>query len=169
MYRSFIRSSALVATVIATAVPALAASPAAVFPFEIVDTSGEAPTPGRDDRLRMASEVLAESLAKSGLYTPVDLNSLTAKVAATSPRYACDRCFLPVAREAGAKVAVVSIAHKVSTLVSSMDIWIFDVDSGAPITHASGQIRGDTDEAYAHGVRFLVRNRIVDLANTPAK
>jgi hypothetical protein len=38
--------------------------------------------------------------------------------------------------------------------------------------HASGQIRGDTDEAYAHGVRFLVRNRIVDTADAekaPAK
>jgi hypothetical protein len=151
--------------------PALAAPSAAVFPFEIIDTSGEAPTPGRAARLRMASDVLTETLAKSGLFAPVDLTALASKVEATSPRYDCGQCFLPVAREAGARVAVVSIAHKVSTLITSMDIWIFDVETGGTIVHASGQIRGDTDEAYAHGVRFLVRNRIVDTADiaTPAK
>jgi hypothetical protein len=59
-------------------------------------------------------------------------------------------------------VAVVPLAHKISTLITTMDIWVFDVATGKTIVHASGQIRGDTDEAYAHGVRFLVRNRIVD-------
>jgi hypothetical protein len=70
-----------------------------------------------------------------------------------------------VARKAGAAVAVVPFVHKVSTLITSMDIWIFDVSTGDTIVHASGQIRGDTDEAYAHGVRFLVKNRIVDTRN----
>ena len=145
-----------------TARRALAAPTAAIFPFEIIDTSGEQPMAGRGARLDMATEILVQSLAKSGLYSPVDLTPLATKVEATSPRYNCGGCFLPVAREAGAAVAVVPIAHKVSTLITSMDIWIFDSATGNTIVHASGQIRGDTDEAYAHGVRFLVRNRIVD-------
>jgi hypothetical protein len=151
---------------------ASAASSAAVFPFEFVDTSGERPSPDRDSRLEMATRVLAESLAESNLFAPVDLTPLAAEVKATSPRYECGNCFLPVARKAGAGVAVVSVAHKVSTLITTMDIWIFDVASGTAIVHASGQIRGDTDEAYAHGVRFLVKNRIVDTSDasaTPSK
>ena len=67
-----------------------------------------------------------------------------------------------MARRAGAAYAVVSVAHKVSSLITSMDIWIFDVSSGAPVAHLGGQIRGDTAEAYEHGVRFLVRNRLPD-------
>ncbi len=144
---------------------AFAAPLAAIFPFEILDTSDEGPTPGRDARLEMATRVLVESLAKADLFTAVDLTPLASEVKATSPRYDCGDCFLPVARKAGAAYAIVPVVHKVSTLITSMDIWIFDASTGASVAHASGQIRGDTDEAYAHGVRFLVRNRFVDAAN----
>jgi hypothetical protein len=54
-----------------------------------------------------------------------------------------------------------------------MDIWIVDATSGASAAHLNGQIRGDTAEAYEHGVRFLVRNRLPEQAisgdGTPAK
>lgn len=144
---------------------AFAAPAAAVFPFEIFDSSGESPNPARDARLELATGVLIDSLTKSGLFSPVDLTSFAAEVKATSPRYNCGDCFLPVARKAGATVAIVPFVHKVSTLITSMDIWVFDATTGATIVHANGQIRGDTDEAYAHGVSFLVRNRIVDTAD----
>ncbi|MEI9925128.1 MAG: DUF2380 domain-containing protein [Bradyrhizobium sp.] len=141
---------------------ARAAQSAAIFPFEIFDTSGEPPQPDRNERLAMATRVLSEALAKTGRYSAIDLGPFSAEVAATAPRYQCGDCFLPVARKAGAAVAVASVAHKVSTLVTSMDIWIIDASSGASVAHLGGQIRGDTAEAYEHGVRFLVRNRLPD-------
>jgi hypothetical protein len=144
-------------TGIATAAPA-----AAIFPFEIYDTSGEAPRPDLTERLAMATRVLSEALEKTGRYSPVDLGPFSAEVAATAPRYQCGDCFLPIARRAGAAVAVVPVVHKVSSLITSMDIWILDASSGADIAHLGGQIRGDTAEAYEHGVRFLVRNRLPD-------
>lgn len=140
-----------------------AAAPAtAIFPFEIYDTSGEPPQPDREERLAMATRVLSEALEKTGRYSPVDLAPFSAAVATTVPRYLCGTCFLEVARQAGATYAVVSVAHKVSTLITSMDIWILDASSGATVAHLNGQIRGDTAEAYDHGVRFLVRNRLPD-------
>ena len=172
MFWASARIGAVLLVMGATAHGALAAPSAAIFPFEIIDTSREQPMAGRGARLDMATEILVQSLAKSGLYSPVDLTLLTAKVKATSPRYNCGGCFLPVAREAGAAVAVVPLVHKISTLITSMDIWVFDAATGNTIVHASGQIRGDTDEAYAHGVRFLVKNRIVDTRDAeqaPAK
>jgi hypothetical protein len=141
---------------------ASAAPAAAIFPFEIYDTSGEPPRPDLTERLAMATRVLSEALEKSGRYSPVDLGPFAADVAATSPRYLCGDCFLPIARRAGAAFAVVSVVHKVSSLITSMDIWIVDAASGAGIAHLGGQIRGDTPEAYEHGVRFLVRNRLSD-------
>jgi hypothetical protein len=152
---------------------AAAAPVAAIFPFEVYDTSGEPPQPDLTERLAMATRVLSETLEKTGRYTPADLGPLGADVAATSPRYRCGDCFLPVARKAGAAYAVVAVVHKVSSLISSMDIWIVDASSGASAAHLSGQIRGDTAEAYAHGVRFLVRNRLPEQAisgdGAPAK
>jgi hypothetical protein len=140
-----------------------AAAPAtAIFPFEIYDTSGEPPQPDREERLAMATRVLSEALEKTGRYSLVDLAPFSAAVATTVPRYLCGTCFLEVARQAGAAYAVVSVAHKVSTLITSMDIWILDASSGGTVAHLNGQIRGDTAEAYDHGVRFLVRNRLPD-------
>jgi hypothetical protein len=145
---------------------ATAAPATAIFPFEIYDTSGEPPQPDLTERLAMATRVLSEALEKTGRYSPVDLGPFGAEVAATAPRYRCGDCFLPVAREAGAAFAVASVVHKVSSLVTSMDIWILDASSSATVAHLGGQIRGDTEEAYAHGVRFLVRNRLPDDGTT---
>ena len=140
---------------------AAAAAPAtAIFPFEIYDTSGEPPRPDLTERLAMATRVLSEALEKTGRYSPIDLGPFSTEVAATAPRYRCGDCFLTVARQAGAAFAVVSVVHKVSSLISSMDIWILDTSNGAGVAHLGGQIRGDTSEAYEHGVRFLVRNRL---------
>jgi hypothetical protein len=142
---------------------AAAAAPAtAIFPFEIYDTSGEAQQPDRAERLAMASRVLAEVLENTGRYAPVDLTPFSAEIAASGPRYECSSCFLPIARRAGAAIAVVGVFHKVSTLISSIDIWIVNVSSGNYVAHLSGQLRGDNAEAYEHGVRFLVRNRLAD-------
>jgi hypothetical protein len=161
-FGSLLRISAAVFAVASWTGAAVAASAAAIFPFEIYDTSGERPQPDLTERLAMATRVLSELLEKTGRYSPVDLGSLSAEVAATAPRYRCGDCFLPVARHAGAAYAVVSVVHKVSSLISAMDIWIIDASSGAVVAHLSGQIRGDNAEAYEHGVRFLVRNRLPD-------
>ena len=144
------------------AVAASAAPAAAIFPFEIYDTSGEAPQSDLNERLAMATQVLSEALEKTGRYSVVDLGPFSSEVAAAAPRYRCGDCFLPVARKAGAAVAIVPVVHKVSSLISSMDIWIIDASSGAGVAHLGGQIRGDTAQAYEHGVRFLVRNRLPD-------
>jgi Protein of unknown function (DUF2380) len=172
-FATLARISAVVFFILTLTGAACAAPVAAVFPFEIYDTSGEPPQPDLTERLAMATRVLSEALEKTGNYTAVDLGPWGADVAATSPRYRCGDCFLPVARKAGATYAVVSVVHKVSSLISSMDIWIVDASSGASAAHLNGQIRGDTPEAYEHGVRFLVRNRLPEAANSaegaPAK
>lgn len=154
------RIAAVVCGIVGWAGGATAAPATAIFPFEIYDTSGEAPQSDRTERLAMATQVLSETLEKTGRYRPVDLGPFGTEIAATAPRYRCGDCFLAVARKAGAAYAVVPVVHKVSSLISSMDIWILDATSGAGVAHLGGQIRGDTAEAYEHGVRFLVRNRL---------
>lgn len=154
------RVLAVVSIIVGWTGVAAAAPTAAIFPFEIYDTSGEAAQPDLNERLAMATRVLSEALEKTGRFSPVDLKPFDAEVAGLAPRYRCGDCFLPVARRAGAAFAVVPVVHKVSSLISAMDIWILDASSGADVAHLGGQIRGDTAEAYEHGVRFLVRNRL---------
>lgn len=136
------------------------ARPLAVFPVELWDTSLEGPKPGQAERLKLATETLAKSLAATGRYRIVDLAPYAAAIVKTEPRYNCNGCWRPIAREAGAEVAVLAAVHKVSSLISSLDISIVDVGTGKSIATASGQFRGDTDEAYRRSIAFLVKDRL---------
>jgi uncharacterized protein DUF2380 len=163
-----VRASALhavlLAVLVASAPPLRAqeARPAAVFPFELLDTSGEGEKPGQAERLALATSTLTQALEQSGRYRAVDLAPLAGEIKATEPRYRCDGCWKAVAKKAGAAVGVIPVVHKVSTLISTMDIWIADIESDTWIAHVQGQIRGDSDTAYTRGVQFLVKDRLLE-------
>jgi hypothetical protein len=141
---------------------------AAVFPVELWDTSGEGTKPGQAERLALATMTLARLLEDSGRYRSVDLGPFAERIAETSPRYACNGCWQQVAREAGAETAVLAVVHKVSTLISSVDIYVADLATGTYLAHAQGQFRGDDDRAYVRAFEFLVKNRLAPNASAPA-
>jgi hypothetical protein len=141
---------------------ALASGPraTAVFPVELWDTSGEGTKPGQAERLKLATNELTELLDHTGRYRSVDLSRFTARIAATEPRYSCNECWRDVARDAGAELAVVAVVHKVSTLISSVDLYVADLATGKYIAHADAQFRGDDDRAYVRAFEFLVNQRL---------
>lgn len=132
----------------------------AVFPVELWDTSGEGVKPGQAERLKLATAKLAELLEHTGDYRSVDLSPFAAQIVATEPRYNCNGCWRGIAREAGAELAVLAVVHKVSTLISSVDLYVADVASGNSIAHVDGQFRGDDDRAYLRAFEFLVTERL---------
>ncbi len=132
----------------------------AIFPVELWDTSGEGGKPGQTERLKLTTEKLAELLEHTGRYRSLDLSAFAARVAATEPRYTCNGCWLGVARDAGADLAVLAVVHKVSTLVSSVDLYVADVKTGEYIAHADAQFRGDDDRAYLRAFEFLINERL---------
>jgi Protein of unknown function (DUF2380) len=132
----------------------------AVFPVELWDTSGEASKPGRAERLELATHKLAELMERTGRYRSVDLSHFAARIAATEPRYNCNECWRDVARDAGAELAVLAVVHKVSTLISSVDLYVADLETGKYIVHADAQFRGDDDRAYVRAFEFLVNERL---------
>jgi hypothetical protein len=132
----------------------------AIFPVELWDTSGEGTKPGQAERLKLATSKLTELMEHTGRYRSVDLSSFTARIAATEPRYNCNECWRGVARDAGAELAVLAVVHKVSTLISSVDLYVADLATGKYIAHADAQFRGDDDRAYVRAFEFLVNERL---------
>jgi len=132
----------------------------AVFPVELWDTSGEGTKPGQAERLKLATNKLTELMEHTGRYRSVDLSRFTARIAATEPRYNCNECWRDVARDAGAELAVLAVVHKVSTLISSVDLYVADLATGKYIAHADAQFRGDDDRAYVRAFEFLVNERL---------
>jgi hypothetical protein len=135
--------------------------PTAIFPVELWDTSGEGVKPGQKERLELATRTLAQLLEASGAYRSVDLTPFAAKIAATEPRYNCNGCWRDIAKEAGAAAAVLAVVHKVSTLISTVDIYVVDLKSDSYVAYANGQFRGDDDRAYVRAFEFLVKERLI--------
>ena len=131
----------------------------AVFPFEIFDTSGEDARIGQD-RVTRATDVLARTLRDTGRYTPVDLTHYAHEIAGLQRPDECGQCWAAVARRAGATLEVLPSVHKVSTLITLMTLWFADLHTMQYVAHVEGQIRGDTDDAYARGIAFLVSQEL---------
>ncbi len=131
----------------------------AVFPFEVFDTSGEAARIG-PDRIAKATDLLARTLHGTGQYAPVDLAPYAREIAGLQPPDECGQCWAAVARRAGATLEVLPSVHKVSTLITLMTLWFADLHTMRYVAHVEGQIRGDTDEAYARGIAFLVTQEL---------
>jgi hypothetical protein len=146
------------------AAPAVSADApvAAIFPFELDDTSLQGEVRGHDAgdlaRLGRLDSQLRGALAESGRYTPI-----VVPAGQSEPSWwTCDGCDVDLARKAGAKVSVTGWVQKVSNLILNINIVMRDVATGQRIAAGSVDIRGDTDESWAHGMSFLLRNRILN-------
>ncbi len=133
----------------------------AVFPVELWDTGGEGVKPGQAERLERATQTLTRLLEQTGEYHAVDLSSYKDRIEKTEPRYNCNGCWKPIAKEAGANYALLAAVHKVSSLISSVDIYIVDIATDKNVAYASGQFRGDDDQAYTRAMQFLVKDRLI--------
>lgn len=143
---------------VAWAEPAI---PIAVFDVELINTSPAPSTPEEIERTRVLGQQLRDALSRSGRYRVVDLAPVRAALdQAPAPRI-CNGCELPLARQVGARQAAVVWVQKVSNLILNINIEIKDAATGARIRAGSVDIRGNTDETWTRGLRYLLENQIL--------
>jgi hypothetical protein len=165
--RSQLRAMALLLALLPGA--ARAAETVAVFDPELVDTSGEGRREDQQRRLALIGEDLRRALADSGRYAVVDPAPLRAKLAEGPALNACQTCSTEAAQALGADLALVTVVHKVSNLIMSITLALREAaPSGATRAVYSAEIRGNTDESWQHGMRWLLRNRLL-AAPDPAR
>jgi len=155
----------VIALVLGAYTPVRAAVPkAAVFDFELVDTSLEGATNGpradEEARLQRAGDQLRQRLSQSGKFTIVDTAPLAAE-AHGSNLQACGGCDVDFARKLGADLAITGTVQKVSNLILNMNIYVRDATTGKPIAAMSADFRGNTDESWSRALDYLVRNRLL--------
>jgi hypothetical protein len=163
--RSRVRASrlgAIVCLLVAAAWPAVAGERVAVFDPELYDTSGEGPREDQQQRLAMIGERLRAALAESGRFEVVDTAPLRARLKEGPPLRTCSTCAPDAAAELGAELAPLPTVHKVSNLILSITVALREASPGAGTRATySAEIRGNTDESWAHGLRWLLRNRLL--------
>lgn len=136
---------------------------AAFFGVTFIDTSTEGEMFGaRADeaaRIEMVEAQVAEALEAHG----VELLDL-APVAEDLARYVnpaeCYGCDQRMATELGADYAVVSEVQKVSNLILSMNVMVRDAGTGAQVRGMAVDIRGNTDESWQRGMRYVLERGI---------
>jgi hypothetical protein len=144
--------------------PVFAATKAAVFPFDIHDAGQDGeivPQSNPDDlrRLTLVADELKSLMQKDGKYEVVDLTPRAKEIEAASPFQKCDGCEVPIAKEAGADIAVTGFIDKYSDALLSMQIVARDTKTGKLTKTMSAAINGNTDDLWLHGIRYLWKNR----------
>ena len=92
----------------------------------------------------------------------VDTAPLRARLKEGPSLRTCATCAPDAAAELGADLALLTTVHKVSNLILSITVALREASpgSGTRAVH-SAEIRGNTDESWDHGLRWLLRNRLL--------
>ena len=144
--------------------PAFAAPKVAIFPFDIRDVSQEGElVPQLQqtdlDRMKLVAGELKTLMEKDGTYEVVDLSPLAAEIEKAAPIVACAGCEAELGKKAGAELAVSGYVDKLSDALISLQLYARDTTTGKLTKSMSAEIRGNTDELWLHGIRWLWKNR----------
>ena len=116
------------------------------------------------ERARLASvaSLFKAKLEASGRYQFVSIPSDTsAKIAAGPEIGSCGGCEFSYGRELGADYAAWIVVQKVSDLILNMNVYIADIEAKKLVFVHSVDIRGDTDESWARGMTYLLKNYLL--------
>lgn len=134
----------------------------ALVGMELINTSLQPTTDAERARLDMVKTLLAKLLADSGRYRVLDLPPEVSAQAAARPNIAgCAGCQFQWGKDAGADLVVWGTVQKVSNLILNINVYMDDVKTGKPAFGTSVDIRGNTDESWERGIRYLVKYNIL--------
>lgn len=133
-----------------------------VLDFEVLE---DHPQPDRAaalaERARRASEQLRNALAQAGLYRVFDSTAGEPVTSALRDRHTwlhrCTECAQTIGRAAGSELVLLPWAQVVSQLIVNLNVELRETDSDRVLLNKSVDLRGNNDESWTRGIRFMVR------------
>ncbi|WP_375258631.1 DUF3280 domain-containing protein [Citreimonas sp.] len=108
------------------------------------------------ERTRMLETLVADRFAAEG-YELVDIAPVQDKLDRVVNPAKCNGCDARMAADLGADFALVGEVQKVSNLILSMNLQLRDATSGETIKGRVVDIRGNTDESWSRGMRYILK------------
>ena len=136
------------------------AKTAAVFDAVFVNSSPEETSPVETARIRTMTQALKLALETTGQYRIVDLAPIETQIDAVKDIHDCNGCEVELAKKVGAQVAVVAWTQKVSNLILNLNIRIEDVATGETLRGGSVDIRGNNDQSWDRGLKYLLKEHV---------
>ena len=135
---------------------------AAIFGIELNDPNvvgGRKARPDEVRRLGLVTDELRKTL--SGTVEPVETAPQAAEIAKQAPLFKCDGCAATIAKSLGADLAVTGFVDKGSNQIFNLNVAIADAATGKVLRAGQVVIRADTDDTWAHAMRWVVKNRLL--------
>jgi hypothetical protein len=145
--------AALAAPAAAQPVPSIA-----VFDFALNNTSMAASTPEELARLQRLGQQLRDGLRSR--FTVVDVAPVRDRLSGVDSIRGCNGCELDLARQLGAQQVAYGWVQKVSNLILNVNVVVEDASTGKTLHAESVDIRGNTDESWTRGLRYLLNERM---------
>lgn len=155
------RSALLIFLLLTTS--ASAQGKVAFFGMTMLDTSLQTMELGIDPaeavRLAALERMVSERFNGEG-FELVDLEPQSAAIDRVVTLAKCYGCDTRIATKLGADFALVGEVQKVSNLILTINLQLRDANSGALVRGGVVDIRGNTDESWMRGMRYILNNRI---------
>lgn len=130
----------------------------AVFEFALINTSPAPSTPEELARLQRLDQQLKNGLRDH--FKLVDVGPVRNRLDGVASIRGCNGCELDLARELGAQQVAYGWVQKVSNLILNINLVVEDASSGRTLRADSVDIRGNTDESWTRGLRYLLNERM---------
>jgi hypothetical protein len=174
-HRTVLRALAILASLLALIwqpIPAIGdgATPRpiklAVFDLELDDFSAGGPLAGESAvetaRLQRMSKLARDLLLQSGLFEIVDVRPSGNPMVADHWLRKCNGCEVDAARELGADMSFIGFFRKISVMEQNLEFRMRDVRTNEFVNISQTDLRGETDESWSRGLKFLIRYGLVE-------
>ncbi len=122
----------------------------------------EPTTEAERGRLASIKELFKSELEASGRYKFVPVPAAAAAKIAAGPQIGnCGGCEFDYAKQLGAEFAAWIVVQKVSDLILNINVYMADVTARKLAFVHSVDIRDNTDESWARGITYLVKNYLL--------
>ncbi|KQT07453.1 hypothetical protein ASG40_14070 [Methylobacterium sp. Leaf399] len=134
----------------------------AIFGIELNDPAvvgGRKARPDEVRRLGLVTEELRKALTAT--LEPVDVAPQATEITKQAPLFKCEGCAATIAKALGADLAVTGYVDKGSNQIFNLNVAISDAATGKVLRAGQAVIRADTDDTWAHAMRWIVKNRLL--------
>lgn len=138
--------------------PAKTLPTVAVFDFALTNTSPAPSTPEELARLQRLDQQLRSGLRDR--FQLIDVSPVQDRLAGVDSIRGCNGCELDLARELGAQQVAYGWVQKVSNLILNVNLVVEETSTGRTLRAESVDIRGNTDESWTRGLRYLLDERM---------
>ncbi|WP_195822239.1 DUF3280 domain-containing protein [Roseobacter sp. MH60115] len=134
----------------------------AFFGLTLLDTSLQSSASGENtaeqERLAQLEEMVAARFVQEG-YELVDIEPARKEIDRVVNLAKCYGCDTRIAVQLGADYALVGEVQKVSDLILAINLQLRAAETGEMVKGGVVDIRGNTDESWQRGMRYILKNR----------